>query len=124
MEQAKLYNILINQKGEVCIILKPLSPYNGEIVNPEIIYDGGENAVLYRNETSTVILDYIPKEQQKIISSQDKILIVEYDIKSDAILKEYFAPVIKVKKMLDLGSDFVDRQTLDKELKELGLLAE
>lgn len=124
MEQAKLYNILINPDGEVCIILKPLSPYESDVLNPEIIYDGGENAILYRNETNPIILDYIPEVQQKIIFEREKILIVEYDIKSDNISKEYFAPIIKVKKMLDLGSDFVNRQTLDKELKSLGLLVE
>lgn len=122
MEQAKLYNILINPNGDVCIVLKPLIPYVGEIENPEILYDGGENAVLYRNSRNAIILDYIPEEQRKIIFGHKQILIVEYNIKSDVIEKEYFAFVTKVKKMLNLGQDFTTREELNNQLKELGLL--
>ena len=122
MEQARLYNILINTNGDVCIVLKPLNPYKDEIQNPEILYDGGENAVLYRNPKFPVILDYIPEEQRKIIFEKDKILIAEYNIKTDVIENEYFAFVTRVKKMLDFGPDFVSREKLNKELSELGLL--
>ncbi|MBD5398581.1 hypothetical protein HDR60_03690 [bacterium] len=123
MEQARLYNILINPQGEVCIMLKPLSPYESEISNPEIVYDGGENAVLYRNNKDAVILDYIPVEESKIIFSADKILFVEYDIKSDSILREYFANLVKVKKLMDFGEDFVSREELDSQLSQLGLIS-
>lgn len=122
MEQAKFYNILINPNGDICIILKPVKPYIGMIDNPEIIYDGGDNAFLYRNSNSMVLLDYIPKEQQRLIFDKEKILVVEYDLEGDKVVNEYFAFVIKVKKMLDLGSNFVDRESLNVELKNLGLL--
>lgn len=122
MEQAKFYNILINPNGDICIILKPVKSYIGMIDNPEIIYDGGDNAFLYRNSNSMVLLDYIPKEQQRLILDKEKILVVEYDLEGDKVVNEYFAFVIKVKKMLDLGSNFVDRESLNVELKNLGLL--
>ncbi|MGN0929813.1 MAG: hypothetical protein ACI4N3_04190 [Alphaproteobacteria bacterium] len=123
MEQARLYNILINPKGEVCVMLKPLSPYESEVLHPEIVYDGGKNAVLYRNDTDSVILDYIPEEQAKIIFSKDKILVVEYDIKSESIKREYFVDVVKVKKLMDFGSNFVSREELDSQLNQAGLLS-
>lgn len=122
MEQARLYNILVNPKGEVCIVLKPLVPYESEVINPEIIYDGGENAVLYRSNSDAVILDYIPVDQAKVIFSLDKVLIVEYDIKSDSVVREYFAGLVKVQKLMDFGEDFVSREELDSQLSQLGLI--
>ena len=122
MEQAKFYTILQNPEGEICILLKPLNRYEGEVSNPEIIYDGADNAILYRNKEGVILLDYIPKDWQAKIFQKDSILVVEYDLAKNEVVNEYFVKIIKVKNLLDLGEDFVNRETLNAELKNLGLL--
>ena len=122
MEQAKFYTILQNPEGEICILLKPLNRYEGEVSNPEIIYDGADNAILYRNKDGVILLDYIPKDWQAKIFQKDSILVVEYDLAKNEVVNEYFVNIIKVKNLLDLGEDFVNRETLNAELKNLGLL--
>ena len=122
MEQAKFYTILQNPEGDICILLKPLNRYEGEVSNPEIIYDGADNAILYRNKEGVILLDYIPKDWQAKIFQKDSILVVEYDLAKNEVVNEYFVKIIKVKNLLDLGEDFVNRETLNAELKNLGLL--
>lgn len=122
MQQAKLYNFLVNPKGEVCMVFKPSSPYSSNPKNPEIIYDGKDHALLYRDNDNLILIDYIPVDFHDTLFNIDKVLIVEYDIIENKISHEYFANVVKVKKMPKLNDNFVSRDCIDKELKSLGLL--
>lgn len=119
--QAKLYNILTNPDGEMCIVLRLLVSYESKVEDDtaEIIYDGKEHAFLYRDDKESIIIDYIPKSEREKILSHKKILIVEYGIGSDDIQHEYFAVITKVSKIPSLNKSFLSREELKKELKEL-----
>lgn len=119
MKQAKLYNILMNQKGELCIFFKLSSPFISKPVEPEIIYDGKDHAILYRDSNTPILLDYIPSDFQAKIFSIKSILIVEWNIKTNSMAFEYIANIFKVKIMPNLPDTFISRQQFDEEFKSL-----
>ncbi len=97
MEQAKIYMFITNDRGEKCLFLTPQAPYINKPENPEIIYDGGENAILYRNKNENIIIDYIPEKEKENLVNAKEILTVEYDIQTKKIINEYMAKIIKTK---------------------------
>ena len=101
-EQEKLYLIIVNNKGEKCIFLTPKKLSHLKPIKPEIVYDGGEHAILYRNTQETLILDYIPQPQRDI-NKLSEILVVEYDVKNKVIANEYMAKIISTKKIPDIS---------------------
>ena len=47
-----------------------ISSYCSQPNSPEIVYDGKEHAILYRNTTTSVLLDYInPSIRENLINS-------------------------------------------------------
>lgn len=87
-EQEGRYDILQNGAGEIMILIKPRK---GGPENPRFIYDGGDQAILYRSQESAVILDNIDPEARTPVKIVDEILVVELD--RDEIIREYIVPV-------------------------------
>ncbi len=100
--QAKLYLIIVNDKGEKCIFLTPKEISKLKPIKPEIVYDGGDHAILYRNTQETIILDYIPQPQRDI-NKLSEILVVEYDVKNKVIVNEYMAKITSTKTIPDIS---------------------
>ena len=98
-KNANIYLMLTNTDKEKCIILTPNVLPITELENPELLYDGGENAILYRNSKESVIVDNIPETQRQDLLSLEKILIVEYDVVKDQPNKEYMARIVKTKSL-------------------------
>lgn len=92
VEQEKQYNILKNASGQLMFLIRGRLN-NAE--NPEIVYDGKDHALFYRNPTNTIILDYIHPEIQKYLATIHEALIVE--INGGAITREYMASVKMIK---------------------------
>ncbi len=64
-----------------------------DLVDPKIVYDNTEHALLYRSDTEVVILDFLhPKVQQKL-EYVGKVYIVEIDYKLKKIANDYELPV-------------------------------
>lgn len=100
--QEKTFAILENENKDLMIMIKShsLNP----ATDPEIIYDGKTHAILFRDNDTTIILDYISEGMRDKIFNSDKILITEYEKdnseESDAIIiNEYYANIVKVKKV-------------------------
>jgi hypothetical protein len=119
MKQAALYIVMVNDDGEVCTLLSPPVNYSGKVENPEIIYDGGRDAILYRNKDEAVALDYLPEANKKRLGEVKRVLVVEYDGENRSIHTEYFANVVKVAKLPDLKGRIVTREELEKDLKKI-----
>ena len=113
-EQAKLYMVLKNTSDERCIFLTPEKPYPINQSDPEIIYDGGEHAILYRNKDNAIILDYYPESERSHLKSVKEILVVEYDVITNQPNNEYMARVSMVKTLPDITKGLITPKTQKK----------
>lgn len=66
-------------------------------VDPVLMYDGGEHALLYRSKTDVVILDYLPEKIKERMEGIDKAYIVEIDYRVKKLKQDYEAMVELVK---------------------------
>ncbi len=94
IEQEKKFDILRNPAGELLIVIRARIDSEEK---PQIIYDGGEHALLYRNKESTIVLDYIHPMVRENLSGAHSVLIVE--AQGSAIIREYFATVKQTDKI-------------------------
>ncbi|MBQ4472486.1 MAG: hypothetical protein II942_04525 [Alphaproteobacteria bacterium] len=94
IEQEKSFNILQNEAGELMILIRARLE---DASNPKLVYNGGEHALLYRNDHNTVILDYIHPAIRKALRQKKKVLIVETN--NGAIVREYVCDVAYLKNM-------------------------
>ncbi len=101
-QQSKLYAILTNDRNEKCILLTPEKLPKTPAINPEILYDGKKHALLYRSPNETIILDYIPPTQQKILKDLKSILVVEFNVKTKQPIHEYIAKITSTNKIPDI----------------------
>jgi len=85
------YDILQNKTGD---IMFSVLEREGEPENPELVYDGGEHALLHRNSEHTIILDYINPDIRPSLKKTKEVLIAEHP-KADKknFIREYTAAV-------------------------------
>lgn len=74
IEEEKQYNILKNVSGDLLILIRARMD---DAVKPQIVYDGGEHALLYRNQNNTVVLEYVHPEVRQDLKNITSVLIVE-----------------------------------------------
>jgi hypothetical protein len=118
VEQAKLYMLITNERGEMCVFLTPPEPYGSEPESPEIVYDGGPHALLYRSEHDTVILDYIADDRRADLADLREVLVVEYDPGELLVIREYMAQVNIVRKIPAVKSHIVTKEELKERLEK------
>ena len=87
-EVAGKYEILQNGKGEILILIKHRA---GGPENPRLVYDGGEEALLYRSRESSLMLKSISDNARKPLKNADEVLMVEVD--GDEVAREYIVPM-------------------------------
>ena len=92
MERENNFNILKNGSGRLMFLIRARM---GGVQTPYIMYDGGENAVLYRDEKNPVVLNYIHPAIRSDLKGQKGVLVVETN--DGAIIREYNSPVKLVK---------------------------
>ena len=86
------YSILQNTKGEIMIMM---DSREGGPENPRFIYDGGDTALLYRSQESSVAFRKIDEGAHVPLKSVTEVLVVEID--NDDVEREYIVPVRLVK---------------------------
>jgi len=91
------YDILQNKTGD---IMFSVLEREGEPDSPELVYDGGQHALLNRNNGHTVILDYINPNIRQSLAQAKEVLIAEHP-KNDKknFVREYMASVKIVKRL-------------------------
>ena len=99
IEDDKRYDIFKNAQGDLMIAIKARMEDTNK---PKLVYDKGENALLYRNDTSVILLNYIHPEVRDNLAEAKRVLIIE--VRDEAIIREYNCPV-KVMKKLPLPKD-------------------
>ena len=75
-----------------------ISTKDEDPVEPKLLYDLGEHALLYRSKTDIVILDYLPEHIKERLESIDKAYIVEIDYRVKKLKQDYDVSVELVKK--------------------------
>ena len=91
------YEILQNAVGEILIIIKHRA---GGPENPRFVYDGGDQALLYRSRESSVMLGNINEKARQPLKSVDEIIMVEVD--KDEVAREYIVPMRLVRNLQTL----------------------
>ena len=66
-------------------------------IDPVLLYDGGEHALLYRSKSDVVILDYLPENIRERFDNIDKAFIVEIDYRIKKLKQDYEVMVELVK---------------------------
>ena len=94
MEQENNFNILKNGAGHLMILIRARV---GGVDAPHIVYDGGQSALLYRDEETPVLLNYIHPAIRADLKKQKGVLVVEAN--DGAIVREYRSPVQVVKSL-------------------------
>lgn len=98
MEQESNFNILKNGAGHLMILIHA---HVGGVSAPYIVYDGGQSALLYRDQENPVLLNYIHPAIRADLKKQKGVLVVETN--DGAVIREYRSPVQVVKEMPTLG---------------------
>lgn len=88
VEQEKNFNILKNPAGDLMILIRARLD---DAAQPKIIYDGGNHALLYRNDGNTVILDFINPSVRADLGRVMALLVVEAH--DGSVIREYMAEV-------------------------------
>lgn len=93
-DSSSRYEILQNAAGEIMLIIHARE---GEPDNPRIVYDGGDEALLYRNRESSIILEGIAEKAREPFLKVEQVLVVE--VKNDDVAREYKVPLRKIKSL-------------------------
>lgn len=94
IERENKFNILKNAAGELMILIRARMD---NAAKPELLYDGGKYAMLYRTTGNTIVLDFIHPEVRDILTKTDSILVVE--AQGQSIVREYFSKVKVMEKI-------------------------
>ena len=98
VDQESRYDILQNEEGDILIIINSRA---GGPENPRLVYDGGEQALLYRSRESAFMLNSIAREARMPLKSVNEVLMVE--IENDDVAREYRVPVRVVRNLQALA---------------------
>lgn len=94
------YEMLQNKAGEILIITgKQL----GEPDTPRLVYDGGDQALLYINKINAKMLNSIAEQAREPLMNAEKVQIVE--IEDNEVVCEYNAKVLHVRSLKALANE-------------------
>lgn len=94
IEEETKYNILKNIAGDLMILMRARL---NDAEQPQIVYDGGEHALLYRTGDNTIVLGYIHPDVRQDLAKVENVLIVE--AQGNSIVREYYSKVKTMKKI-------------------------
>ena len=92
MEREVNFNILKNAEGNLMLLVHARV---GGVADSKVVYDGGQTALLHRNDKDVVALDFIHPAVRTDLKKKKEVLIVE--VNGGAIVREYMAAVQAVK---------------------------
>lgn len=91
--QAGSYAIQPTKEG-IFVLEIPSSDTKTDL--PTLIYDNGEHALLYRNQESGMVLDYIHPKVRNDLYNAKEVAVCEYDLEKDEVSDFYRIPVQQV----------------------------
>ena len=94
IEPVNEYDILLNEDDEVLIAIRARL---GGVSKPQILYDGTDKILLYRNTDQTIYLADVPQAVREVLQKVSKLLMVE--VHDEAIVREYMVPLKQVERL-------------------------
>ena len=94
IEPVNEYDILLNEDDEVLIAIRARL---GGVSKPQILYDGTDKILLYRNTDQTIYLADVPQAVREVLQKVSKLLMVE--VHEEAIVREYMVPLKQVERL-------------------------
>ena len=117
IRQANLFTMGQAPNGELCVTIMAPPDYSGRIMQPSVLYDGGEHAVLWRNPDEAIVLDYIPEAWRAKVMAAESLAVAEFNTKQRDIRAPYMAKIAKAEKMPNLG--ILTEEQLRAELRKV-----
>ena len=99
IEPINEYDILLNEDDEVLIAIRARL---GGVSKPQILYDGADKILLYRNSEQTIYLADVPEAVREILQKVSKLLMIE--VHDEAIVREYMVPLKQVERLPALNA--------------------
>ena len=99
IEPVNEYDILLNEDDEVLIAIRARL---GGVSRPQILYDGEDKILLYRNADQTIYLADVPEAVRDVLKTVSKLLMIE--VHDEAIIREYMVPLKQVERLPELSA--------------------
>lgn len=93
-EREGRFDVVRNKKGELMFCVKARA---GEVEAPQLLYDGGDAALLIRRRGQSVFLDDLHPESKVLLKKARQVLFAE--IEDNDLVREYMVQVNKVRKL-------------------------
>lgn len=93
MKCAKDYQAVISADGRLAFVIPAGENAPGH--HPEIFYNGGESALLYRSAADILVLDKLHEEAQKALCRKRSVVIIEADYAGGKTVYDYEAAVCR-----------------------------
>ena len=94
VEPVNEYDILLNEDDEILIAIRARL---GGVKSPQMLYDGADKILLYRNPEQTIYLVDLPKPICEALTKVSQLLMVE--VHDESIIREYMVPLKKVDRL-------------------------
>ena len=93
-EREGLYDVVCNVDNELLFCIRART---GVPDHPRLFYDGSNKAILRRDKKRAILLEYLPKNTQRLLRSLNVVLFAE--IMDNELEREYEALVTKVRSL-------------------------
>ncbi len=84
--QASYYLFQVTKQNKPVVELPDVG---SEPTDPILFYDGKAHALLYRNEQTGIILDYLDPRAQTLLKQSETITVCEFDFQKDTVRRLY-----------------------------------
>lgn len=102
------YDIMESMDGLIMVLLPPKAQGDWPTEESVVYYDGGENAVLFKNEEMAVVMDYLHRGVREMVDQSEEILFIQNGPDGGTV-EEYLSPVIHTRGMEAVLDGWIDR---------------
>ena len=90
------YCVFPSEEG---IFVIAISARDTDPFNPIVLYDGGENALFYRNGEDVIVLDYLNPKLQGDFFEASEVIIAEVDTQTHELVRHYSAKMRQLRRL-------------------------
>ncbi len=91
MECAKDYQAVISNDGQLAFVISVGITAPGK--SPQIVYNGGSSALLYRSNGNVLVLDCLHPQAQQALAQARQAIIIETDRQTGYTVYDYIASI-------------------------------
>ncbi len=91
MECARDYQAVISAEGKLVFVISAGTTAPGK--SPQIVYNGGNSALLYRSSGDVLVLDCLHPQAQQALAQARQAIIIETDRQTGYTVYDYIANI-------------------------------